>query len=1019
MKGLNLSEWALKHQPLTQFLIVVVALFGIFSYRHLGQAEDPAFTFRTMMITVLWPGASTREIEQQVTDRIERKLQETPGLDHLSSYSVPGRATILVDLHDDVNPKKVPETWYQVRKKISDIQLTLPAGVVGPFYNDEFGDTFGNVYAFTADGFSYAELKDYVDAARQSMLKVPDVAKVEVLGVQDEKIYVEIAPSKIATLGIDPGLIMGALQAQNILMPSGFVNSASDRVYLRVSGDFSSVDNIRNVGISAQGRMFRLGDIAKVYRGYSDPADPAMRFNGKPALGLAISMQTGGDIIELGKNLEKQIHDIRGKMPVGVEIFKIHDQPSVVKTSISEFVRTLAEAVIIVLVVSFWSLGLRTGAVVALAIPLVLAMTFVAMDIFHIDLQKISLGALIIALGLLVDDAIIAVEMMVLKLEQGWDKFRAATFAYTSTAMPMLTGTLITVAGFLPVGLAQSAAGEYTFSMFAVVSFALIASWFVAVLFTPYLGYRILRSNAAAADAHAHDAVFDKPFYRRFRLLVEWCVRFRWAVIAATAALFLASLYAFQFVQQQFFPASTRPELVVGMWLPQGSSERATAQEVMRLEKAIGKDPDLDNMVAYIGSSSARFVLVLDQPPPAPHFAQVVLTAKTTEGRERLIERLRGLFAKQFPQVLSHVSRLPNGPPVGFPVQFRVIGDDPAVLRKYAVEVAEVMRKNPYTRDVNLNWNDMSKSMRLDIDQDKARALGVNTQNLAQSLSALLNGVPITQMREKDKLIDIVLRATRDGQTTSLGNLKDINVYTANGRYVPLSQIANIRFEMEEAGLWRRNRMPEIVARAEIPDTIQAPTVTSMINPQLDAIRARLPAGYKIEIGGAQESSSKSQASINAVMPLTLLVVTTLLMLQLQSFSRTLLVLLTAPLGVIGVAAALLIGNQPFGFVAMLGVIALAGMIMRNSVILVDQIRQDIESGLHPWNAVIESTVRRFRPIVLTAAAAVLGMIPLWRSTFYGPMAVAITGGLLVATALTLLFVPALYAAWFRVNKPT
>ncbi len=1018
MKGFNLSEWALRHPSLTQFLIAVVAIFGVLSYRHLGQAEDPAFTFRTMMITVVWPGASTREVEQQVTDRIERKLQETPGLDHLGSYSVPGRSTILVDLRDDVNPKQVPDTWYQVRKKIADIQLSLPAGVVGPFFNDEFGDTFGNVYAFTADGFSYAELKEYVDAARQTMLKVPDVSKVQVLGVQDEKIYVEIAPSKIATLGIDPGLIMQALQAQNILMPAGFVNTASDRVHLRLSGDFSSVDNIRNVGISAQGRVFRLGDIARVYRGYSDPADPAMRFNGKPALGLAISMQPGGNIIDLGSNLERQIGLIRAAMPIGIEIHKVHDQPSMVQASIGEFVQTLAEAVIIVLVVSFWSLGVRTGAVVALAIPLVLAMTFVAMDFFHIDLQKISLGALIIALGLLVDDAIIAVEMMALKLEQGWDKFRAATFAYTSTAMPMLTGTLITVAGFLPVGLAKSAAGEYTFSMFAVVSFALIASWFVAVLFTPYLGYRLLRSRSSGGDAHAHDAVFQRPFYRYFRAVVAWCVRFRWVVIAATAGLFLASIYAFQFVQQQFFPASTRPELVVGMWLPQGSSERATAQEVMRLEQSLKNDPDLDNMVAYIGSSSTRFVLVLDQPPPAPHFAQVILTAKSLEARERLIERLRSLFADQFPQVLSHVSRLPNGPPVGFPVQFRVIGDDPAILRQFAVDVAQVMRANPHTRDVNLNWNDMAKSLRLDIDQDKARVLGVNTQNLAQSLSALLNGVPVTQLRERDKLIDVVLRATRDGQTTNLGNLQDINVYTANGRYVPLSQIATLRVEMEEAGLWRRNRVPEIVVRAEIPDTIQAPTVTSMINPSLDGIRARLPAGYRIEVGGAQESSDKSQASINAVVPLMLVVITTLLMLQLQSFSRTLLVLLTAPLGIIGVAAALLIGNQPFGFVAMLGVIALAGMIMRNSVILVDQIRQDIESGLHPWEAVIESTVRRFRPIVLTAAAAVLGMIPLWRSTFYGPMAVAITGGLLVATILTLLFVPALYAAWFRVHRP-
>ncbi|WP_137937007.1 efflux RND transporter permease subunit [Chitinivorax sp. B] len=1015
MKQLNLSEWALKHQDLVKFFIIAVAISGLLSYFKLGQAEDPAFTFRGMVISVVWPGASARQIEEQVTDKIERKLQETPGLDFIQSFSQAGQSQIFINLRDDVDPTRVADAWYQVRKKTNDIRHTLPEGVLGPFFNDEFGDTYGNVYAFTGKGFSYAELKRYVEDARDVLLKVPDVAKVKIIGEQSEKIYVQISPSKLSQLGIDPRLIIQTLQTQNAMAPAGDVQTHSDQVFLRVTGDFLDEESIRDIGVSALGRTFRLGDIAEVKRGYADPPEQRMRYNGQAALGLAISMQRGGNIIALGKHIDDGLAGIKRNLPIGVEVHRVADQPKVVKESVNEFVTTLIEAIVIVLAVSFWSLGLRSGTVVAIAIPLVLAMVFLTMAILGIDLQKISLGALIISLGLLVDDAIIAVEMMALKMEQGWDRFKAATYAYTSTAMPMLTGTLITVAGFLPVGLAKSAAGEYTFSMFAVVAIALVASWIVAVLFTPYIGFHLLKIKPQSE--HDEHAVYQKPFYVRFRALVTWCVDHRKTVMLATAGSFVAAVAGFGFVQQQFFPDSTRPEIVVDMWLKQGASHKATESEVARLEKMLSGDADIDNFATYIGAPTPRFVLVLDEPPPGTNYAQIIVTAKDGAARERLMGKIENLFNTHFPLILGHATRLPNGPPVGYPVQFRVSGPDLIQIRKIADDVAKVVRENPHTRNVNLNWNDMTKALRLEIDQDKARALGVNSQQLAQTLYAMLNGIPVTQLREGDKQVDIVLRAKFE-TPESVSALKDINVFTGNNQYVPLSQIAILKYEAEEGGIWRRDRVPVINVRADIPDHVQAPTVTAMIDPKLEALRAKLPPGYAIAVGGAQESSSKSQASINAVMPLTVLSILTLLMLQLQSFSRTMLVLLTAPLGIIGVTISLLVADKPFGFVAMLGVIALAGMIMRNSVILVDQIQQDIAAGQHPWTAIVESAVRRFRPIMLTALAAILGMIPLWGNTFWGPMAIAITGGLLVATLLTLLFLPALYAAWFKIQKP-
>ena len=1024
MRGPNLSEWALKHQTLVLYFLIVIALSGVFSYVKLGRAEDPAFTFRAMVVNVVWPGATANELSEQVVERLEKKIQETPGLDFVQSFTKPGQAFIFVSLKDSVDPDTVPDAWYQVRKKVSDIRHTLPDGVIGPFFNDEFGDTYGNIYALTSDGFSHAELRDYAEKIRRELLRVKDVAKVELLGVQQEKVYIELSDAKLATLGLNPALIIDTLQAQNIMTPAGDVVTHDDRVFLRVTGSFDSVENIREIGIQAADHIFRLGDIARVYRGYEDPPGVRFRFQGEPAIGVAVSMRSGGDILALGKRLNQTWDRMLTQLPVGIDVHKVSDQPAVVKSSVNEFVRVLAEAVTIVLLVSFFSLGLRTGMVVALCIPLVLAAVFMFMRIIGIDLEKISLGALIIALGLLVDDAIIAVEMMLLKLEQGMDRIKAATFAYQSTAFPMLTGTLITAAGFLPVGLAQSAAGEYTFGIFAVVAIALLVSWFVAVIFTPYLGYKLLPEGLA----HHHDEEpksaigkkfkhYTDQFYQRFEVAVNWSVQHRWLVIGVTVAVFFVSVFSFRFVEQQFFPDSTRPEIIVDLWLPEGSSHLATEAQAKELEQYLKDDPRIDNFVAYLGGGGPRFVLVLDQQQMHTNLAEFVITANSLQDREALIDDLRTLFAADFANVRARVSRLPNGPPVGYPVQFRVSGYDNDTVRAIAAEVADVMRANPFTRDVNFDWYQKIERVRLDVDQDKARALGISTQALALNLQTKLTGLAITQYRENDQLIDIVARTT-DAERGNLSKLKDLNIHVGQGRFVPLSQIARIELQAEEGLIWRRDRLPTITVRADIPDTVQAPDVANQINPLLDPIRAKLPLGYRIDIGGSIEKSAESQASINAQMPLMIVIIVTVLMLQLQSFSRMFLTLLTAPLGLIGVTMFLLLFQQPFGFVAMLGVIALFGMIIRNSVILVDQIEQERSHGVDPWTAIVTSAVRRFRPIMLTALAAVLAMIPLTRSVFWGPMAFAIMGGLLVATVLTLLVLPAMYAAWFRVPPP-
>ena len=1015
MKSFNLSEWALAHQQLVLYFIVALMVSGVIAYGNLGQAEDPDFTIKVIVINTVWPGASAEKVELQVTEKLEKKLQETPWLDHVRSYSRPGQSMIFVFLKDYAPPKAVPDVWYQVRKKISDIRHTLPRGAQGPFINDEFGDTFGTIYAFTADGFSYAQMKEYAEAARLELLRIPNIAKVELLGEQAEKVYVEISHKKLATLGIEPLLIFNILDAQNAMTPAGSVETASDRIYLRVSGDFDSVESIRNIGIRANNRQFRLGDIARVYRGYADPPSLKMRYQGKDAIGVAISMAKGGDIIDLGKQLAPAIARLRANLPVGLELHAVADQPTVVKRSVREFMRTLCEAVAIVLLVSFISLGFRTGVVVALCIPLTLAVTFLFMKIFGIDLQRISLGALIIALGLLVDDAIIAVEMMVNKMEQGWDRMRAASYAYTSTAFPMLTGTLVTAVGFLPVGFAKSSAGEYTFSIFAVVTLALLISWVVAVIFTPYIGYKILPDHTVHPDAH-EDAVYQKKFYLIFRRTVTWCVRFRKTVLLATGLLFAAALVGFALVEQQFFPSSNRPELLIDLSLPEGASIRATHAEVLKMEKLLGKDADIEQHSVYVGGGAPRFYLPLDIQLPNPSFAQFVVLSKSNDARERVFKRVTAALETDFPMVRGRVNRLENGPPVGYPVQFRVSGPNPATVKSLAAEAAAVVRDNAHVFNVHLDWNERAKVVKVNVDQDKARALNINSAQLSAVLNSILTGYSITFLREGDKLIEVLARAEA-AERMDIGAIGDYNIPLTGGRTVPLSQLATVSYELEDGVVWHRNRLPTVTVRADIQGNIQAPVVTAQIDPLLKPLRDKLPPGYFIDIGGAVEESAKGQASVAAVMPLMIFVTITLLMIQLQSISRTCLVLLTAPLGLIGATFFLLLFNIPFGFVAMLGVIALSGMIMRNSVILVDQIEQDIAAGKPPWEAIIGSTVRRFRPIMLTAAAAILAMIPLTRSDFWGPMAVAIMGGLLVATVLTLLFLPALYAAWFRVKE--
>ncbi len=1030
--GFNLSKWALDHAPLTRYLMVVLMVLGFAAYFQLGQDEDPPFTFRAMVVRTYWPGATAQQVAEQVTDKLERTLQEVPYADKIRSYSKPGESQIIFEIKDSSRPAEVANVWYTVRKKIGDMRGTLPGNVQGPFFNDEFGDVYGVIYALQGDGFSYAELKDFADDVRQQLLRVKDVAKVDQFGVQDQKVWIEVSQKRLAQLGLDFNQVLQQLGAQNAVESAGTIQSPQDVVQVRVGGQFTDVEQLRAMPIrGSSGNQLRLGDIAEVRRGYIDPPSVKVRFQGKEVIGLGISMAKGGDIIALGKALRVATERIQGTLPVGVTLAQVQDQPASVSSSVGEFVHVLIEAVVIVLGVSFISLGLhkggrfgwhidyRPGLVVGITIPLVLAVTFLAMNYFGIGLHKISLGSLIIALGLLVDDAIIAVEMMVRKMEEGYDKVRAATFAYDVTAKPMLTGTLITAAGFLPIGIAKSVTGEYTFAIFAVTVTALVLSWLVSVYFVPYLGTLLLKVKPHDPDAPPHE-LFDTPFYTRFRRVVGWCVDHRWITIAATVGIFALGIVGMGKVQQQFFPDSSRPEIMVDIWFPEGTSFAANEAVAKRVEARLMQEEGVASVATWIGSGTPRFYLPLDQVFPQSNVSQFIVLARSLPERETIRLRLPKLLAAEFPEVRGRVKLLPNGPPVPYPVQFRVIGADPAKLRQRADEVKAAMRENTNLLGVNDNWNESVKVIRLEVDQAKARALGVTSQAIAQASRTMFTGTTVGQYRENDKLIDIVLRQSPD-EREAISDIGNAYLPTASGRSIPLAQIAKPVFGWEPGVMWRWNRDYAITVQGDIVEGLQGATVTEQVLPRLRELESKWNAqgngGVRIEVAGAVEESSKGSASIVAGVPIMLFIVFTLLMLQLHSFSRSLLVFITGPLGIAGVAGALLVLNRPFGFVALLGVIALMGMIQRNSVILIDQIELDRASGVPAWNAIVESAVRRLRPIVLTAAAAVLAMIPLSRSVFWGPMAVAIMGGLIVATVLTLLALPAMYAAWFRIHR--
>ncbi len=1032
----NISRWALEHPALTRYLMVVLLVMGSVAYFQLGQDEDPPFTFRNMTVQAFWPGATAQQMAEQVTDRIEKTLQEVPQAERIRSFTKPGESLTILQLKDSAPPGEVANGWYQVRKRIGDMRSTLPAGVLGPVFNDDFGDVYGSIVAITSDGFSPEDMRVYADRVKQRLLRVPDVAKVEVFGAQPEKIFVEVSHKRLAQLGLDFNQVLAQIGMQNAVEGAGVLNAGAENLQVRVAGQFSSVDALRQLPIRAVNpatgvaSTLRLGDLAEIRRDYSDPPAVMVRHQGQQVVALGISMSKGGDIIALGERLSAAVAQARLDLPVGLGIEQVQDQPTAVSRSVGEFVAVLIEAVVIVLAVSFVSLGLhskpgsmrfsidvRPGLVVGITIPLVLAITFVTMYYWGVGLHKISLGSLIIALGLLVDDAIIAVEMMVRKLEEGYDKMRAATFTYELVAMPMLTGTLITAAGFLPIGLAKSVTGEYTFAIFAVTAAALIISWVVSVYFVPYLGWRLLKIRATAGGDMPHEhELFDSPFYRRFRATVNWCVQHRWITIGLTLLSFALGIVGMGRVQQQFFPDSSRPELIVDLWLQEGSTIQQSEAVAKRFEARMMQEPTVASVTTWVGSGVPRFYLPLDQVFPQANVSQAIVLPKGLKEREALRLRMAELLATEFPEVRGRVKLLPNGPPVSYPVQFRVVGRDAAELRGWADQAKALLRADPSMRGVNDNWNEQIKVLHLNIDQDKARALGVSSQSIAQASRTILSGTNIGQFREGDKLIDIVLRQPIE-ERRAITDLSNAYLPTSSGRSVPLSQIAKIELRWEPGVIWREGRNYAVTVQGDVVEGVQGPTVTARVWPELQKLAAQMPPGYRIDIAGAVEESSKGQGSIAAGVPVMLFIIFTLLMLQLQSFSRALLVFLTGPLGIVGVAAALLLLNRPFGFVALLGVIALMGMIMRNSVILIDQIEQDRRAGVPAWDAVVEAAVRRFRPIVLTAAAAVLAMIPLSRSVFWGPMAVAIMGGLLVATALTLLALPAMYAAWFRVKK--
>ena len=1006
----NLSKWALEHRSFVVYLMLASVVLGVLSYLQLGRDEDPAFTIRTMVVRATWPGATIDDTLDQVTERLEQTLRETPHLDYLRSFTSPGVTTIYVNLKGSTPGSEIPDIWYHVRKNVSDMRSTLPTGVVGPAFDDEFGDTFSIIYGFTADGFTQRELRDYVEAIRSRLFQVPDVAKVDMLGEQNETIYVEFSPQLLAGIGIDRNTLISALKAQNVVTPAGVVQTGNEKLLLRVSGSFHSVQDVRNVSFVANDRLLRLGDIADVRRGYTDPPQPLFRVNGKPTIGLAIAMRKGGDVLALGRNVTRAMKAIVANLPVGIDPVLVSDQPRVVSSAITEFTDSLWQAIVIIMGVSILSLGLRAGAVVALSIPLTLAITFPLMQLFGIDLQRISLGALIIALGLLVDDAMTIVDVMSTRLAAGDSREASATFAYTSVAIPMLTGSLVTAAGFVPIGFARSGAGEYTFSIFVVVSIALIGSWFIAVLFGPLLGVALLAKPKVATG---------KPgrIMRTVRRFVILAMRARWITVGITIGAAVLAVLASPLVPRQFFPSSDRPELMVDLQLRQNASIYATGDAARRVDKLLVNDPDVSHWSTYVGRGAIRFYLPLNIEPPNDSFAQAVVVAKDVATRQRLQKRLERELAENIPNAVTRVYPLGLGPPVGWPVQYRVSGPDVDQMRGIALRLAPVVASNPATRDVNFDWMEPARKVRVNIDQDKARRLGLSSEAIAGALTGVVTGTPVTEIRDGIYLVNVIARA-KDEQRLSLATLRNLQVQLPGGRTVPLSQVATFEYQQEYPLIVRRNGTPTLTVRADVTPGELPETVVAALAPAVEKLRATLPASYRIDVGGTVEESATSQASVFAVVPIMLFLMITLLMAQLQSFNRLILVLSVVPLGLIGVIAALLLFDQPLGFVAILGILALFGMIARNAVILIEQIEIERGEGTHPWDAVVAASLSRFRPIVLTAISTVLGLIPIAITIFWGPMAVAIMGGLLVATLLTLVFLPALYVAWFRIKEP-
>ncbi|WP_345812311.1 efflux RND transporter permease subunit [Paraburkholderia sp. PREW-6R] len=1019
----NLSAWALRHRALVVFITALTTLMGILAYTRLAQSEDPPFTLRVMVIQTRWPGATARQMQEEVTDRISRKLEELPSTDYLNSYSRPGESTIFFAMKDSLPATEIQPTWYQVRKKVGDLSPTLPMGVQGPYFNDEFGDVYTHLYVLSGDGFSPAQLHDYADTLRTALLRVPGVAKVDYFGDPDEHFYIDIPNAKLAALGVSPQRIADAIRAQNAIAYAGMINTSGDRVQVRTSGQFRTEAQLAGMLLRIDGHTFRLGDIATITRGDDDPPLTQMRFEGQAVLGIGITMKPDGDVLRLGHALDAETRRLQSGLPAGLKLVQVANMSHAVADSVDDFLEAVAEAIAIVLAVSLLSLGVRAGLIVAISVPVVLAVTATCMQLFDIGLNKVSLGTLVLSLGLLVDDAIIAVETMIVKLSQGWDRARAAAFAYTSTAFPMLTGTLVTVAGFLPIVLARSSTGEYTRAIFQVSSIALLASWLAAVALIPLLGYWLLPEHRPAAthpsratpvSAHEH-ALYGTLFYRRLQGWIGWCVARRWIVLTATALLFIVSLAGFALVPQQFFPSSDRPELLVDVRLPESASFEATLSEAKRFEHALNGLPGIDHSISFVGTGAPRFYLPLNQQLPQPNVAQFVVTAKSAQEREKLATKLERLLAERFPALRTRLTRLESGPPVGYAVQFRVMGPDLATVRRIARKVDAVMRASPATRDVHLNSDGPSeRSVSVEINETKARELEITSEDVSNLLAMTLSGYPVTQYRERDRLIGVELRAPRS-ERSSPGALASLSVPTPHGA-VTLGTLAQIRYGLEDSVIWERNGQPAVTVQSDVRGKAQGIDVGQAIDRQLDALRSQLPDGYRIEMGGPAEESARAQASIAAQMPVMLIVVLTLLMIQLQSFSRVMMVLTTAPLGLIGVVAALLLFGKPFGFAAMLGVIAMFGIIMRNSVILVDQIEKDIASGQPRGDAIVDATVRRFRPIMLTAAAAVLALVPLLSSNFFGAMATALMGGITCATLLTVVYVPALYAAAFRVR---